>query len=318
MMNDTRKTQFKWFSVSQYSQEEEYLSKMHEEGWRLTRVSYPGFYHFTKCEPEKVTYRLDYNQDSVKDKPGYIQIFSDCGWEYVLDFAGYSYFCKKGEADAADNEIFSDDTSRLDMMKRVFAGKIWPLIIIFVCVIVPQFLMNVFGYGSADSRLCDIFSIVFLVIACLYLVIFIDTSVRFYHYEKMLSLDNESIKYKYIGIFAGLAAVIISVGTLFYFSHKSKYTVTDNANGFTVEAESLNKEIVEEYDLNRGDIIKVSHEYEAGEIYISVGLEGEEPFFYGNSYSALEAFTLNIQEKGHYLFKIKGKKAKGTLIFEIE
>ena len=61
-----RKTELKFFTIPQYRKEEEYLSSMHEKGWKLTKITFPGFYHFEKCEPARVTYRLDYNQEGVR------------------------------------------------------------------------------------------------------------------------------------------------------------------------------------------------------------------------------------------------------------
>ena len=43
------RTEFRWFSISEYEKEEEYLSKQHGMGWKLTGITFPGFYHFTKC-----------------------------------------------------------------------------------------------------------------------------------------------------------------------------------------------------------------------------------------------------------------------------
>ena len=80
-----KKTEFKFFTIPAYKKEEEYLSRMHAQGWRLTHVTMPGLYHFEKCEPENVTYRLDYNQEGLKNKSDYVQMFADCGWEYLYE-----------------------------------------------------------------------------------------------------------------------------------------------------------------------------------------------------------------------------------------
>lgn len=45
MMGNTKK-EFKWFTIIQYKQEEEYLSSMHRKGWRFTKVVFPGIYSF--------------------------------------------------------------------------------------------------------------------------------------------------------------------------------------------------------------------------------------------------------------------------------
>ena len=123
-MMGNSKTVFKYFTIPQYRQEEDYLSAMNEKGWCFTHVTFPGFYHFEKSEPEQVTYRLDYNQEGIRNKAEYVQMFSDCGWEYICDFVGYSYFRKEGEVGEEREEIFCDDASRLDMMRRVFRGRI--------------------------------------------------------------------------------------------------------------------------------------------------------------------------------------------------
>jgi len=34
-----------------------------------------------------VIYQLDYNPDGKKNQEEYVQMFEDCGWEYLKDFA---------------------------------------------------------------------------------------------------------------------------------------------------------------------------------------------------------------------------------------
>ena len=113
MMGNTKK-EFKRFNITEYKQEEEYLSSMHGNGWKFTKIVFPGLYYFEKCEPENVTYRLDYNQEGIANQAEYVQMFSDCGWEYLFDFAGYSYFRKASEEVGDYEEIFSDDESKYD------------------------------------------------------------------------------------------------------------------------------------------------------------------------------------------------------------
>ena len=88
-----KKSEVRFFTIADWEKEEEYLRKRHREGWKFVRLSFP-VYHFEKCEPEDVVYQLDYNEDGVAHKEEYVQMFADCGWEYLQDFAGYSYFRK--------------------------------------------------------------------------------------------------------------------------------------------------------------------------------------------------------------------------------
>lgn len=135
-----RKTVFKYFTVMQYSKEEAFLRSMHRAGWRLEGVT--GFcrYHFVSCEPEDVVYRLDYNKDGVMHKPEYVQLFGDCGWEYIQDYLGYSYFRKPACDDIQNNDIFCDDESRFQLIERIARGRIAPLLTLFFAVAIQFFL----------------------------------------------------------------------------------------------------------------------------------------------------------------------------------
>lgn len=212
MGND--KVVFKFFTIAQYQQEEEYLSSMHEKGWKLKKIIFPWFYHFEKCEPKKVTYRLDYNQEGIKNKAEYVQMFSDCGWDYLFDFVGYSYFCKKTETGQESEEIFCDDSSKLDMMKRVYRGRIVPLITIFMGVILPQLFINTAEHGGGDT-LKNVISYIFLILAILYLSLFSVMTYQFYQCEKRLSPENPTVIYKYFSISILILLMVICIGTFF-------------------------------------------------------------------------------------------------------
>ena len=140
------KTEFRFFTIADWQEEEEYLSHMHKKGWRLKRIGFAD-YHFEKCEPENVTYRLDYNKASVKDKEGYLQMFKDCGWEYIFNKFGYSYFRKKEEPGDKEREIFSDSRSKIEMMERVIKSRG----IILGLLYVMEFFFLFFSLGQVAA-----------------------------------------------------------------------------------------------------------------------------------------------------------------------
>ena len=142
------KKQFKYFSIFNHEKEQEYLAKMHREGWRFVRVTGLGVYHFEECEPTDVVYQLDYNQEGLSHKTEYVQMFKDCGWEYIQDYAGYSYFRKPASEMNGDEELVCDDASRLAMMERVFRGRLLPLVVIFTACLLPQFILNLFSFHN--------------------------------------------------------------------------------------------------------------------------------------------------------------------------
>lgn len=136
------KKQFKWFTIFGYEKEQDYLREMHKSGWKFIKVRGLGMYYFEKCAPQDVVYQLDYNQDGLSHKDEYLKMFDDCGWEYIQDYAGYSYFRKAVAEDGVAEEIFCDEESRFQMMQRVLKGRLLPLLVILFAILLPQFLIN--------------------------------------------------------------------------------------------------------------------------------------------------------------------------------
>ena len=147
-----KKVVFKYFTIFEHEKEQDFLRKMHKSGWKFVKVTGIGLYHFEKCEPEDVIYQLDYNQEGLAHREEYLQMFQDCGWEHLQEFVGYSYFRKLASDTNGDEEIFCDDNSRLQMMDRVFKGRVLPLFCLFSAVLIPQFFLQWFAlenYGLA-------------------------------------------------------------------------------------------------------------------------------------------------------------------------
>ena len=103
-------------------------------------------------------------------------MFRDCGWEYLQDYAGYSYFRKSAEQMQGDEEIFCDDESRIDMMKRVFKGRLFPLLIIFFLLLLPNM------FGPCDGIDDYIIRGLFIVLFVLYAAVFISFAVQYFRY----------------------------------------------------------------------------------------------------------------------------------------
>ncbi len=157
------KTELHIFTIADWEKEEQYLRKRHREGWKFVKVNLPGFYHFERCKPEDVVYQLDYNQEGLEHKEEYVQMFKDCGWEYVQDLGGYCYFRKPVSEMQGEEEIFCDDESRLDMMRRVFAGRYWPFFILLMLLILPN-LSAQFQNSDADAPVLLVLSLILLAI----------------------------------------------------------------------------------------------------------------------------------------------------------
>lgn len=160
------KKQIRYFSIYGYEREQNYLRKMHQSGWKLTKITGLCVYHFEECTPEDVIYQLDYNWEGISNKEEYVKMFNDCGWEYIQDYVGYSYFRKPASDNNSNEEIFFDDESKLQMMERVFKGRMIPLLIIFFGILLPKLILNIISFHNYAV------AILFGTVIILYLVVF--------------------------------------------------------------------------------------------------------------------------------------------------
>ena len=157
------------FTIADYDREALYLRKMHAEGWKLKEVSYSNLvvavkYTFEKCQPEQVSYQLDFYPMKKSERASYLQLFKDCGWEHVIDFNGFSYFRKlhSGIESDAEFEIYNDASGKLAVVKRILIIRMIPILLLFLLIfsaLLPVFSKFVSG-GSSFSW--DMFLIVLI------------------------------------------------------------------------------------------------------------------------------------------------------------
>lgn len=176
------KKQFKRFTIFEYEKEQDYLREMHRSGWKFVKVSGVGMYYFEKCTPEDVVYQLDYNKDGLENKDEYLKMFDDCGWEYIQDYVGYSYFRKAVSEDGVAEEIFCDDASRLDMMKRVLKGRLIPILINFFLILISQMIKLSLGNLPFKYAFLTLFWILFVV----YVGVFISFAISYRKFYKSI------------------------------------------------------------------------------------------------------------------------------------
>ena len=141
-----KKIVYRIFTIADYEREALYFREMHAKGWKLRKVSYSILlfavkYTFEKCQPEQVSYQLDFYPMKKSERASYLQLFKDCGWEHITDFNGFSYFRKAHfeiESDA-EFEIYNDATGKLDMVHRILRLRLLP-VLFFLSMLIPLFL----------------------------------------------------------------------------------------------------------------------------------------------------------------------------------
>ncbi|MDO4942586.1 MAG: DUF2812 domain-containing protein [Lachnospiraceae bacterium] len=170
-MSDT-KLKIRFYTIADFNEEEIWLREEHKKGWRLSKMVPPCFYHFEKCEPEDVIYRLDYKNN--KENEDYMQMIKDFGWEYVGKCVGWLYFRKSASSvvNENDGEIFSDNASRSSMVEHIMKTRMMPIMAIFFCCVIPNALR------AADDGVSAFFAVFWLVMLAIYIYLLVHCGLK--------------------------------------------------------------------------------------------------------------------------------------------
>ena len=143
-----KKIVYRIFTIVDYEREALYFREMHAKGWKLRKVSYSILlfvvkYTFEKCQPEQVSYQLDFYPMEKSERASYLQLFKDCGWEHITDFNSFSYFRKAHseiESDA-EFEIYNDAAGKLAMVNRILRLRLVPVLLLLAIHIPLLFML---------------------------------------------------------------------------------------------------------------------------------------------------------------------------------
>lgn len=155
------KSVFRLFTIVDFEKEEDFLRKMHQQGWKFIGCRY-GLFRFEECQPEDVIYGIDFKEDKADEE--YVQLFADTGWEYVGTCMNFIYFRKPADQFLAeeDRKIYSDSQSRLEMIARILKWRTLPVLGGFLIV-----LMQVLRQRESGA------SLFFYGLVCLLFLIYI-------------------------------------------------------------------------------------------------------------------------------------------------
>ena len=137
-----RKTMIRFFTIADYEEEELWLRKQNRLGWKHVRMIPPCLYFFEACEPQDVIYRLDYKNSGQTEE--YMQLVKDFGWEYFEQCMGWLYFRKPADTveSEGEDELFSDNASRVEMAGHIVRTRLVPIMIIFLCCLLPNLFLR--------------------------------------------------------------------------------------------------------------------------------------------------------------------------------
>ena len=187
-----KKIVYRIATIADYDREALYLRKMHAEGWRLKEVSYSILlfavkYTFEKCQPEQMSYQLDFYPMEKSERVSYLQLFKDCGWKHITDFNSFSYF-RKAHSEIESNaefEIYNDAAGKLAMVNRILRLRLVPVLLL-LAIHIPFLLKllnrsNAYGLWSLLAVGLDIFLSLILLLIVSYI------GWKLWHEKKKLS-----------------------------------------------------------------------------------------------------------------------------------
>ena len=152
-----RKTFIRFFTIADYEEEEIWLRELHRCGWKMVDFKPPMFYICESCEPEDVVYRLDFKNNTQTGE--YMQMLRDFGWDCYFSFFGWLYFRKPADVygEEGEDELFSDNESRVDMAEQVYRKRLIPITLIFLCCVIPNLVNAINGVMGVFSGILGAF-----------------------------------------------------------------------------------------------------------------------------------------------------------------
>lgn len=94
----------------------------HRQGYAFSGISFPISYTFDRVEPQEMIYKLEYTS-LIKDQDQYIHFVSEYGWEYVGTFFDFSYFRKPKTESTEEDDIFSDEESKIAHLDKILYSR---------------------------------------------------------------------------------------------------------------------------------------------------------------------------------------------------
>ena len=187
-----KKVVYRITTIADYDREALYLGEMHAKGWKLKEVSCSSLvvavkYTFEKCQPEQMSYQLDFYPMKKSERASYLQLFKDCGWEHITDYNDFSYFRKLHSGIELDTEfeIYNDATSKLDMVLRILRLRLLPVLLLLAILSPILFRLLIRSNGFSLWALLVVGLDIFLSLILLLIVSYIGW--KLWHRKKELS-----------------------------------------------------------------------------------------------------------------------------------
>ena len=114
---------WRFWTIAEYEQEEQWINEMARDGWALTAVGFCRFI-FRRSRPGKFIYKLDIVERTTQDevKESYFNFLTECGIRIVGEYKDWIYLQKR----AADGpfDMKNDTYAKLRKVNKIYSFAI--------------------------------------------------------------------------------------------------------------------------------------------------------------------------------------------------
>ena len=113
-----RKTEWHFWTLDQYNEEEQWLNKKAEEGWALVDA-FAVRYVFESCEPGEYVYKILFTDGirGTEERDNFISFMNENGIEEVGRYHRWGYYRKKN--DGTPFEMFNTKSEELAHVNKI-------------------------------------------------------------------------------------------------------------------------------------------------------------------------------------------------------
>lgn len=135
---------WRFWTIAEYEQEEQWLNEMARDGWALTAVGFCRFI-FRRTRPGEFIYKLDMVERTTQDevKESYFNFLTECGIRIVGEYKDWIYLQKR----AADGPFDMKNDTYAKLRK---VNKIYSFAIRTICRLLRIFMVQIMIFSMVE------------------------------------------------------------------------------------------------------------------------------------------------------------------------
>lgn len=135
---------WRFWTIAEYEQEEQWINEMARDGWALTAVGFCRFI-FRRTRPGEFIYKLDMVERTTQDevKESYFNFLTECGIRIVGEYKDWIYLQKR----AADGPFDMKNDTYAKLRK---VNKIYSFAIRTICRLLRIFMVQIMIFSMVE------------------------------------------------------------------------------------------------------------------------------------------------------------------------